>query len=116
MIEMNSKNNRQTDMIANNLMPSEPTHPGVILREEIEARGISQTQLAKQIGMKVSLLNELINGKRSFTVEYSMLLEAALNIDTDFWLNMQANYSKHMARKDSSFMSRIAGIRRVAAL
>lgn len=103
-------------MIANNLTSSEPTHPGEILREEIEDRGITQTQLASEIGMKVSLLNELINGKRAVTVEYAMLLEAALGIDADFWLNLQANYNKAVAKKDSSFMARLAAIRRVAAL
>lgn len=100
--------------IANNTIPSEPTHPGEILREEIEDRGITQTQLAKEIGMRVSLLNEIINGKRAVTVEYAMLLEAALGIDADFWLNLQANYNKAVIRKDSTFMSRLASVRRVA--
>lgn len=33
-------------MIANNLEPYHPTHPGEILKEEIEYRGISQRKLA----------------------------------------------------------------------
>jgi plasmid maintenance system antidote protein VapI len=33
-------------MIANNLTPYEPTHPGEVLKEEIEYRGISQRKLA----------------------------------------------------------------------
>lgn len=31
------------DMIANNLEPFEPTHPGELLKDEIECRGISST-------------------------------------------------------------------------
>lgn len=46
------------DMIANNIVSSEPTHPGEVLREELECRNIPQTKLANQIGIKVSLLNE----------------------------------------------------------
>lgn len=103
-------------MIANNLLPSNPTHPGEILREEIECRGISQTRLAKEIGIKVSLLNELINGKRDFTIEYALLLEAFLGIDADFWINMQINYNKALTKKDVSFMTRLANIRRIAAV
>ncbi len=103
-------------MIANNLTPFEPTHPGELLREEIECRGITQTQLAKELEIQVSLLNELINGKRDFTIEYSLMLEAALGIDSDFWINLQTEYSKAKARKDSSFMARLAKIRRVAAV
>ena len=103
-------------MIANNLTPPDPTHPGEVLREELECRGISQTKLANEIGMKVSLLNELINGKRDFTIEYAMMLEAALGIDADFWMNMQSYYNKGKLQHDSSFMERLAKIRRVAAV
>lgn len=102
-------------MIANNLTPFQPTHPGEMLREELECRGITQSRLANEIGVKVSLLNELINGKRDFTIEYAMMIEAALGIDSDFWINQQAAYNKWKIWKDSSFMKRIAGIRRVAA-
>lgn len=102
-------------MIANNIIPSYAAHPGEILREEIESRGITQTMLAKEIGMKVSLLNELINGKRDFTIEYAMLIEAALGIDADFWINMQALYNKVKVKHDNSFMTRLAKIRRIAA-
>ena len=36
-------------MIANNLTPSEPIHPGGILKDEIEYLGISQRKLAAQM-------------------------------------------------------------------
>lgn len=109
-------NGIEPEMIANNLTPSNPTHPGEFLREEIEDRGISQTKLAEEIGVKVSLVNELINGKRDFTIEYALMLEAALGIDADYWINLQTNYSKAMAKQNSSFMARLADIRRIAAV
>lgn len=109
-------NEIEPNMIANNLTPFEPTHPGEVLREEIECRGITQTKLAKDLGLKVSLLNELINGKRDFTIEYSLMLEAALGVDADFWINLQNDYSKAMAKRDVSFMSKLANIRRIAAV
>lgn len=102
-------------MIANNLTAHEPTHPGEFLREEIECRGITQVKLASEIGVSVSLLNELINGKRSFTLEYAMMIEAALGIDADFWMNAQSAYNKGMLKQDRSFMARLANIRRIAA-
>lgn len=107
--------NKYSGMIANNIVPSLPTHPGEILREEIECRGITQTKLAEEIGVKVSLLNELINGKRDFTIEYALMLETALGIDADFWINMQTNYNKARACHDKSFMARLVKIRWVAA-
>ena len=104
------------DMIANNLIPSQPTHPGEVLRDEIESRGITQTKLANEIGVRVSLLNELINGKRNFTIEYAMMIEAALGIDADFWIRMQANYDRKMANLNKKFMDKISHIRRIAAV
>lgn len=103
-------------VIANNLVPFEPTHPGEILREELECRDITQTRLAAEIGVKVSLLNELINGKRDFTIEYAMLIEAALGIEADFWMNLQTAYNKGKVQQDHSFIARLAAIRRVAAV
>lgn len=106
----------EPNMIANNLTPFEPTHPGEILREEIECRGITQTKLAHELGMKISLLNELVNGKRDFTIEYALMLEAALGIDADFWINLQTAYSKAKAKHDTSFMAKLDHIRQVAAI
>ena len=45
-------------MIANNLIPFEPTHPGEVLKDEIEFRGISQKKLAKEMGVSYTVLNE----------------------------------------------------------
>lgn len=51
-------------MIANNLTPFEPTHPGELICEELEERHLTQAKLAEQIGVSPSLLNEVVNGKR----------------------------------------------------
>lgn len=103
-------------MIANNIEPLEATHPGEFLREEIEERGITQTYLADRLGVKVSQLNEIINGKRSITLEFSMLLEAALGIEAEYWVNLQSRYDRGRISRDASFMERLAKIRRIAVL
>lgn len=102
-------------MIANNLNPSRPIHPGEMIRDEIEYRGISQKALANEIGIPASILNEVLNGKRAVNTEYALLLEAALGIEADLWLRLQADYNKQMAKSDPSFMERLARIRRMAA-
>lgn len=68
-------------MIANNLTPFEPTHPGELIRDELDVRSLSQAKLANQIGVSPSLLNEVINGKRAVNIELALLLEAALGIE-----------------------------------
>lgn len=103
------------NMIANNLTPSTPIHPGEMIKDEIKYRGITQKQLAKEIGIPASVLNAVLNGKRAVTTEYALLLEAALGIEADLWLKLQSDYNKQVAQSDSSFMERIKRIRNVAA-
>lgn len=102
-------------MIANNLTPSELIHPGEMLKDEIEYRGLSQRSLAAQMGISPSLLNEILNGKRAISTEYALLFEAVLGIDADMWLRLQADYDMQAAKKDKSFMERLANIRKLAA-
>lgn len=101
--------------IANNINPSNLIHPGEMIRDEIEYRGISQKSLAAEIGMPASVLNEVLNGKRAVTTEYALLLEAALGIEADVWLKLQADYNKQVAKSDPNFMERLSKIRQVAS-
>ncbi|MBD5164670.1 HigA family addiction module antitoxin [Helicobacter sp.] len=103
------------DMIANNLNPSSPIHPGEMIKDELDYRGISQKALAEEIGVPASVLNEVLNGKRAVSTEYALLLEAALGIDADLWLRLQSDYNKQVARSNPSFLARLAKIRNVAA-
>lgn len=104
-----------SDMIANNLNPSNPIHPGEMIKDEIEFRGISQKALAAEIGVPASVLNEVLNGKRAVTTEYALLFEAALGIEADLWLKLQSDYNKQIAKSDVSFMARLEKIRQMAA-
>jgi addiction module HigA family antidote len=116
MIDMITLPNVDASMIANNLTPYEPTHPGQLIRDELEERDMTQAKLAAQIGVSPSLLNEVINGKRAVNTEMALLLEAALGIAAHIWLDLQADYNMQMAKSDTSFMKRLASIRRVAAV
>lgn len=104
------------NMIANNLTPFVPTHPGSIIRDELEERNLTQSKLASEIGVSPSLLSEVINGKRAINTELALLLEAALGIAAHIWLDLQADYNMHVAKSNISFMSKLANIRRVAAM
>jgi addiction module HigA family antidote len=103
-------------MIANNLTPYEPTHPGEILKDEIEYRGISQRKLAAKMGVAYSVLNEVLNAKRPVTTEYALLFEAALGIDAEPLIGMQADYNIQVMRKNKSFADRLAEIKKVVAV
>jgi addiction module HigA family antidote len=103
-------------MIANNLEPSEPIHPGELLKDEIKYRGISQKELAKCMGMSYTVLNEVLNCKRAVTAEYALLLEAALGIEASMWIRIQADYNMQIARQNKTFAERLANIRKFATV
>lgn len=103
-------------MVANNLTPAYPTHPGAILKDEIEYRGISQRQLAKEMGIAYSALNEILNERRPLTEKTALLFEAALGVNAEPLLRLQLRYNIQTTRKDSSFMEKLSKVRRVAAV
>lgn len=102
-------------MIANNLTPAYPTHPGEILKDEIEYRGISQRKLAEQMGLAYSVLNEILNARRPMTEKTALLFEAALGIEAEPLMRLQLKYNMQTTRKDETFMKRLAQVRKIAA-
>ena len=93
-----------------------PTHPGEVLKEELEERGISQRKFAESIGMGYSVLNEILNGKRPVTTTSALMFEAALDIPADSLLKLQMKYNMHTARKDNALVEKLKQIRKVAAI
>lgn len=84
--------------MSNELRPYVPTHPGNVLKDELQARGISQKRFAEIISVSYTMLNEIINGKRPVSAEMALILEAALGINASLWNNMQSRYNLEMAR------------------
>ena len=103
-------------MIANNLRSYQPTHPGEVLKDEIELRGISQCSLAREMGISYSVLNEVLNGMRALNIELALMMEAALGVDAASLLAMQNEYDMQMAERNESFMEKLKQIRRVAVV
>ncbi len=94
----------------------EPTHPGEVIKDEVEYRSISQRKLAEQLGMPYKALNDLLNGRRTLTVTTAMMIEAALDIPADSLMRLQLKYNMHRAAADSSFMERLSRISLMASM
>lgn len=93
-----------------------PTHPGEVLKDEIEYRKISQRKLAGQMGISCKVLNDLLNGRRTLTTITAMMFEAALDIPADSLMRLQLKYNMQEASNDQPFMERLRKIRQYAAL
>lgn len=75
-------------------IPSQAIHPGSILLDELEDRGITQKDFAKAIGMEASHFNSLVKGKRRLTADIALKLEQELGIRYIVWMNMQNDYDR----------------------
>ena len=104
------------NMVANKLTPAFPTHPGAILKDELEYRGISQRKLAMDMGIRYTVLNEILNGHRPLTEKTALLFEAALGIDSEPLMRLQTKYNMLTIKQDASFMERLKKLRNIAAL
>ena len=102
--------------MANKIAPLHPTHPGEIIKDEITFRGISQRQLAIEIGISYTQLNELLNGKRPINTQTALLIAKALDIDAEPLLRLQTRYDIVMSQRNHLFMARMAKIRKIATI
>lgn len=98
------------------LVPSSPIHPGEIVKDELEARGISQRKFASIIGCSYTVFNEILNCKRPITTDYALRIEAALGIKAYMLVNMQSEYNLQTARQDSQLTVILNRIRMAAAM
>ena len=76
-----------------------PIPPGETLAEELEARGMTQKELAARLGRPPQVVNEIIKGKKAITPDTAIGLEKVLGIEAQFWTNLQADYQLALARE-----------------
>lgn len=93
-----------------------PTHPGEVLKDEIEYRKLSQRKLAEQMGISYKVLNDILNCRRPVTTQTAMMFEAALDVPADSLMRLQLKYNMQQAAADPSFMERLKQVRKYAAL
>lgn len=89
-----------------------PIHPGELLKEETEYRGIKQNALAKEIGVSYKVLNDIFNCRRPLSSTMAMLIEAALGISATMLMRMQLDYNMQVTRQDKAFSARLNNIRK----
>ena len=78
----------------------DPSHPGEILSGlYLAERGINQTELARMLGCTHAKVNQIINGKRGITPEFAIQLERVLGTSAEMWVNLQATWELHQARR-----------------
>ena len=100
----------QEDRVAT-FVPAEVFPPGQVIREELQARGWTQHDLAEVMERPLQVVNELVLAKKRVTEETAKELEAAFGIDAEFWLKTEALYRLRHGEPAPSSIARRAAIR-----
>jgi addiction module HigA family antidote len=69
-----------------------PVHPGAILREELDERGLSASALARALGVPVTRITDVLNARRGITADTALRLARYFGGSPKFWLNLQQSY------------------------
>jgi addiction module HigA family antidote len=78
----------------------DPISPGEILLEEfLHPRGINPDQLAREIGVPVNRVAEIINGNREITADTARRLGRYFGTSAEMWLNLQSQHDLRVAQR-----------------
>ena len=78
-----------------------PVTPGEMLKEEFLAEyGLSQSRLAKAIGISPNRIAEIVNNRRRITADTALRLALYFGNSPEFWMNLQAYYDLKMAQRN----------------
>jgi len=88
-----SKSSTTTDLLRN-------PHPGEILLEEfLKPLALSQSELARTIGVAPRRINEIMLGKRAVTADTDLRLARYFGVSEGFFLGLQADYELMQRRR-----------------
>ncbi|HEX6866611.1 MAG TPA: HigA family addiction module antitoxin [Caulobacteraceae bacterium] len=76
-----------------------PTPGDILLEEFLQPLGMSQTALAKAIGVPPRRINEIVLGKRGITADTAIRLAKHFGTSEQFWMGLQADYDLEEARR-----------------
>ena len=83
-----------------------PSHPGDFIRTEvIEEFGLNVTKAAEILGVRQTVLSDLLNGNAALSPEMALRIEKAFDVSMDMLLRMQAWYDASQMRARASEIS-----------
>jgi HTH-type transcriptional regulator/antitoxin HigA len=82
--------------------------PGEFIKEELEARGWTQEDLAEIMGRQSSVISGLINGKRVVSPDIASDLAAAFGTSAQLWMNIETAHQLFVENRTSELVARKA--------
>ena len=74
--------------------------PGMLIRDELAARRMSQRQLAVAMKRPVNAINEIVLGRKAITPKTALGLERVLEIPAHIWMRLEADYRLALAKQN----------------
>ena len=74
-----------------------PVHPGEILRDELDALGLSANALSKALGVPVNRVTMILNGQRGVSADTALRLARYFGTTPQLWLNVQKMWELRQA-------------------
>lgn len=75
-----------------------PRSPGELLREVLEVRGISQSELSRRTGLSPKHISRIATGQAAVTTTTALLFEEVLGVEAERWMEVEAKWAVHQAR------------------
>jgi len=98
------------------LRPFRPVTPGEILKEELDARGWTQSDFAEILGRPIQAVNEIISGKKAVVPATAVELSRAIGTSPEFWLNLESAYRLDLLHHEGRDNEQIARRAKVYSL
>jgi len=86
--------------------PAEAFPPGEYIRDELEARGWTQLDLAAILDRPASVIQDILKGSRPISPEIAQGLGDAFGTTAQYWMNYQTAYKLALTPKDDKIMRR----------
>jgi antitoxin HigA-1 len=75
-----------------------PVHPGeILLHDFIEPLGLTQSALAKAIGVTPIRISQIVRGQRAITADTALRLSRYFSTRPGWWLDLQTFYDLEVA-------------------
>ena len=77
------------------------SHPGRLLKRELQARALSANRLALDLGVPSGRITDILNGRRAISADTALRLGRYFGNGARFWIDLQGQYDIAVAERAS---------------
>jgi addiction module HigA family antidote len=83
--------------------------PEMLLEEYLKPLGIGQVEAARELGVSLNRLNEIVRGKGGITADTALRLARFLKTSPQLWMRLQSDWNLHQAMRRGGAESLVNG-------